>query len=82
MLLAVLLKMGLSAWTWRRVTPARARRYALAWAVGTLALVVLVWLACPEIPWLRRRLLLMALLPLPLARLGLAPLALARNRHR
>jgi hypothetical protein len=55
---------------------------AAAWLVAVLALYgVLVWLlSTPFFP--RYVLALLAILPIPLARLSAAPLALAWNRHR
>ncbi len=52
------------------------------WCVAVLALYgVLVWLVAT--PWIARYwLALIAILAIPLTRLSMAPLALARNRHR
>ncbi|HLJ95972.1 MAG TPA: hypothetical protein VKU02_22550, partial [Gemmataceae bacterium] len=57
-------------------------QYACAWMVGTCSLLVLAWLISPRVEWLRDILCLAGLLCFPIARVGAAPLALARNRHR
>jgi hypothetical protein len=82
LLAAVLLKLWGALFSWRFVSTGRAARYALLWAIGTAALASLGWRACPDIFWLKHLVLLAALLPFPLARLGLAPGALSNNRHR
>jgi hypothetical protein len=80
--LAVILKVWLGAFVWRRITPGRRLRYALIWTALTGAMVLLALLLCPNVFWLKHLVILAALLPIPLARLGWAPQALARNRHR
>jgi hypothetical protein len=64
------------------VTFGTAGRYLCAWIVGTCCLVVLGWLMSPRVEWFRDLLCLAALLACPIARVGAAPLAVARNRHR
>ncbi|MDB6124930.1 MAG: hypothetical protein JWQ71_3923 [Pedosphaera sp.] len=80
--IAVMCKLWLAVFSWNKISAGRVGRYALIWAVGTGGLVALVMLVCPNVFWLKHLLILAALLPVPLARLGLAPLALAKNRHR
>jgi hypothetical protein len=80
--LAVGAKIWLSVYSWRNITPARTACYALIWAAGTSVLVMLGWLLCPNVYWLKPLVIMAALLPFPLARLGFAPGALERNRHR
>jgi hypothetical protein len=83
-------KFGLAVFAWRRIQPKQCWRYAPVWAFGTscfVALSLLVWagvwpLLPPGVDRLRDLLVLVALSIMPLARLGLAPLALSRNRHR
>lgn len=89
---AVIGKVWLAVWSWRRITPRRILRYLLIWgaAVGCLVgLVLLVWahgalvLLCGPLDPIRFRntLLLAAIFVLPLARVGIAPCMLAKNRH-
>ena len=78
---AVLLKLWLAVFSWKNITPLRKAQYALLWAIATLFVVLPAWLVCPEIFWLKHLVLVAALLPVPLARIGLAPRALANNRH-
>jgi len=97
--LAASAKLWLAARWWRRIQPARVRRYLLIWISGTCALAVgaaLLWadgtlgaflMSILDFPpldqWrLGGVLFLGALLVIPFARLGLAPAALHRNRHR
>jgi hypothetical protein len=82
LVLAVLLKIWGAAFSWRKITRRRVWKYILVWSVGTCTFVVLALLICPDIFWLKHLLILAALLPFPLARLGLAPLSVERNRHR
>jgi hypothetical protein len=93
----VMAKFGLAAWSWRSIRACRVRQYLWLWIGGTLGLLsgaVLIWsdgtlsallmaLGFPPIDSLRLAslLVLSALLTIPLARLGLAPTALADNRH-
>jgi hypothetical protein len=79
---AVTAKLWLAVFSWRRISPERTGKYALIWASGTGGIVVLAWLVCPNVFWLKPLVIIAALLAVPLARLGLAPGALERNRHR
>ena len=49
--------------------------------VATALLVITAWILASQVPWIRNLLMLCAMLAIPLARIGAAPLALARNRH-
>jgi hypothetical protein len=90
--MAVIVKVWLAAWSWRRITSRRLRRYLLIWGAAVsclVALVLLVWargalvLLCGPLDPIRFRntLLLAAIFVMPLARVGLAPCMLAKNRH-
>jgi hypothetical protein len=87
---AVIAKYWMAAYAWRGVAPRYLRVYLLIWLVGTasfLALGIVVWgiarIYLPlDVDRLRSVVILMALLAVPLARVGLAPSSLARNRHR
>jgi len=81
--LALIAKVWLAVFSWKNVNDRRARQYLLLW-VGTticfVGLAVLAWL--PMDPYRFGHLfVLAALLLVPLGRLGLAPMALAGNRH-
>jgi hypothetical protein len=87
--LAVIAKVWLAAFSWRRISPHRVRNFLLIWfgsVVCLLTLALLAWagwrffLPLDSIR-LGNLLILIALLAIPFARLGLAPSALARNRH-
>ena len=82
--LAVLLKLGLAVFAWQQITPRRMLRYLLIWSAATLGFVVLAVLAGSFMDTYRCEHLyvLAAFLLFPLARLGLAPRFLARNRFR
>jgi hypothetical protein len=87
---AVIAKYWIAAYAWRGVTPRHLVAYLLVWLAGTasfLALGLVVWgiarIYLPvDVDRLRSVVILLALLVLPLARVGLAPAWLARNRHR
>jgi hypothetical protein len=87
---AVLAKYWLAAVSWRRVSAHYARQYLLLWGSATaclLTLALLFWrvtriVIAGDADRLKAVLILAALLVLPLWRVGLAPAALARNRHR
>jgi hypothetical protein len=72
------------------MSPRYQRMYLLVWFAGTASLValgVVVWgmlrMYPPfDVDGLRSAVILLAVLAVPLARLGLAPSSLARNRHR
>jgi len=86
---AVIAKFWLAAFSWRKIDPQRVRKYLLVWLGGTfclIALAILWWkggrLYLPlDADRLRNLLILIAVLVIPFARPGLAPSALARNRH-
>jgi hypothetical protein len=88
--LAVAAKYWTAAYTWRRVTPRYVRAYLLIWLAGTaslLAVGLVVWnMARMYVPLdverARSAVILLALLAVPIARIGLAPSSLMRNRHR
>jgi pimeloyl-ACP methyl ester carboxylesterase len=83
-----LAKMCLAFWAWNLscrhglVSAHRFLRFWAFWTVSTGCLTGLVLLALPGYPWMRNCLALFFLLAVPLARPGLAPLALSANRHR
>jgi hypothetical protein len=87
---AVMAKYWLAAYAWRGVAPRYVRGYLLIWLAATasfLGLGLAVWgIARIYIPLdvdrARSIVILLALLAAPLARVGLAPSSLARNRHR
>jgi hypothetical protein len=66
----------------RLMSDSAVRNYLGCWAAATGCFVMLAWLMSSRIAWLRDFLLLAALLAVPLARLGTAPLMVAWNRHR
>jgi hypothetical protein len=88
--LAVIAKYGLALYSWRRIAPRHVRRYLLIWLGGTacfVTLAVLLWgvvrIYLPmDIDRVQSLLILLALMAVPLGRVGLAPSCLARNRHR
>ncbi len=82
LVLAVVSKLWLAVFTWRRNSPNRALQYVIFWACASGCFVALGLLVCPNLFWLKHLVILAALLPVPLARLGLAPLSLEKNRHR
>jgi hypothetical protein len=79
---AVAFKLWLAAFSWRSIGARRSFRYALIWTGGTACTVALALLVCPDIFWIKYPLIFAAILPMPLACLGLAPAALSKNRHR
>jgi hypothetical protein len=64
------------------VPPAVATRAAILWLAAVIVLSGLsLWLVPPQLlPW--HSVISAAILTVPLVRIGLAPLALAWNRHR
>jgi hypothetical protein len=95
---AVIGKVWLASFSWRRISRRRTWQYLGLWLGATLLLITLAKLlwanGCltlslmslldilPLDPYrLEYLLILIALLTIPLARLGLAPSALRRNRH-
>jgi hypothetical protein len=87
---AVVAKYWIAAYAWRDVPSRYVRVYLLIWLAGTgtfLALGIVVWgivrIYVPlDVDRLRSLVVLLALLSVPFARVGLAPLSLTRNRHR
>jgi len=87
---AVVAKYWIAAYAWRGVPPRYLRVYLLIWLAGTasfLALGIVVWgivrIYLPlDVDRARSVVILLALLAVPLARVGLAPSSLTRNRHR
>jgi hypothetical protein len=90
MSIAVVAKCGLAACSWRRVSARHLRQYLLVWSAATacvLTLTMLLWgvvriYVALDIYRFQGFMILAALLAVPLGRVGLAPLCLARNRHR
>lgn len=88
--IALCLKGSLAIYIWRRVSPRYGQAYLLTWLAGTASLVALgmvVWGIVRTGLWfdaerLRTAIILLAVLAVPLARVGFAPSSLARNRHR
>jgi hypothetical protein len=88
--IAVTLKLCAAAWSWRKLPAERIRRYLLFWASATVVLIafaVMIWSDLPTSPLLdthrlRTLMILMAIMFLPLARMGLASSSFAKNRHR
>lgn len=79
---AAALKLALSLFSWKRITPTRTKRYLALWWIGTLCFVALALTLNPQFAALRHIFILAAFVAVPLARLGLAPSFLANNRHR
>jgi hypothetical protein len=87
---AVIAKYWIAAYAWRGVPPRYLRVYLLIWLAGTasfLTLGTVLWgivrIYLPlDVDRLRSAVILLALLAVPLARVGLAPSSLTRNRHR
>ena len=88
--IVVAAKYALTAYSWRRVATPYVRQYAVVWVVGTacfLTLGFLIWrvarmLAPVDISPLQNLVFWLALLAVPIGRLGLARSSLARNRHK
>jgi hypothetical protein len=88
--LAVSTKYWLAAYAWRGIAPRRVWRYLLIWLAGTtcfVTLALIVWgvvrIYLPmDIYRVQGLMLLLALMAVPLVRVGLAPSCLERNRHR
>jgi hypothetical protein len=82
--LAVMFKLWMAVFSWKKITPDRVWKYLLVWSGGTFCFVALAIAVSPvfDIYRFEHLLVLVAFLAFPLARLGLAPLSLARNRHR
>jgi hypothetical protein len=88
--LAVIAKIWFAAFSWRNTPPELVWRYLLCWTGSSACLIVLaillssiVWVLVPSDMYRLRNLsILLALLIMPLARIGMAQSSLARNRHR
>ena len=88
--IAVIVKFWLAAYAWRGAISRYLRVYLPIWLAATASLValglVIVGIVRIYLPVDGERLqsvaVLLALLGMPLARIGLAPSSLARNRHR
>ena len=88
--LAVVLKLCAAVWSWRKIPIERLRSYFLFWVAATLLLIVfavIVWSVLPPVPpsvtyRFRTLMILLAIMFLPLARMGLASSSFAKNRHR
>jgi pimeloyl-ACP methyl ester carboxylesterase len=84
LVLAVVLKLWFAVFAWSRITPRRTWQYWLIWSSCTICFVALGILSA-SIPTdtfrLEHLIVLAAFLVFPLARLGLAPFFLAKNRH-
>jgi hypothetical protein len=88
--LAVILKLCAAVWSWRKIPTERLRSYFVFWVAATLLLIVfavMVWSDLPPAPpsvsyRFRTLMILMALMFLPLARMGFASSSFAKNRHR
>jgi hypothetical protein len=88
--LAVAAKIVIWVFSWTEVESRRVNQYVFFWIGSTvcmLALAVFLWeVARPHLPpdayGVRNLLMLTALLIVPLARIGRAPSALVKNRHR
>jgi hypothetical protein len=86
--LALVGKFSAAAWAF---TEARRRKilppqfisvYALLWLLATACFVGAVYLLLPEVTWRRHLAAFAVILLFPLARIGLAPLALSWNRRK
>ena len=90
MSIVVVAKCWLAAYSWRRVSARHLRQYVLVWGAATtclLALAMLLWevvriYVALDVDRFQGFMILLALLAVPLGRIGLAPSCLARNRHR
>jgi hypothetical protein len=87
---AVAAKCWLADYSWRRASAGHLRQYLLVWSAATtclLMLTMLQWGAARsfvplDMPLFQAFTILVALLVVPLGRIGLASSCLARNRHR
>jgi len=86
----VIAKYWIAAYAWRSVAPRYLRPYLVFWLAATtsfLTLGMVLWgllrIYLPlDVERSRSLVILLALIAVPLARVGLAPGSLARNRHR
>ena len=81
--IAVIVKLWFAVFSWSKITPRCAWQYIFIWLFATLGFVVLGILSRPwaDTHRLEHLYVLAAFLIFPFARLGLAPLSLAKNRH-
>ncbi|MEO8426272.1 MAG: hypothetical protein ABI651_04085 [Verrucomicrobiota bacterium] len=85
---AFVVKMLLAVWAFREscrqqlLSPRAAGKYVLFWLLGTICFVAIASVLCQGTIFPQSLVILTVALLLPLARVGLAPLALARARHR
>jgi hypothetical protein len=90
MSIAVVGKCSLAAYSWRRVSAHHLRHYLLVWSTATtclLTLTMLLWgvvriYVALDIYRFQGFMILVAVLAVPLGRVGLAPSCLGHNRHR
>lgn len=77
-------KAWFAAFSWSKNPRRYASRYLWVWSIATVCAITIAILLHPPFDIYRTShlYLLLALLIFPLARLGLAPLSLAKNRHR
>jgi hypothetical protein len=88
--IAVVVKCGLAAYSWRRPSTRHLQQYLLVWAAATtclLTLTMLLWgvvriYVALDVYRFQSLMILVALLAVPLGRVGLVPSRLAQNRHR
>jgi hypothetical protein len=88
--IGVIVRGWLAAYSWRGISRRYAAEYMLAWSIATGCLLLLalnVWQVARiyvalDVYRFQALVLLLALLAVPLARIGFASSALARNRHR
>jgi hypothetical protein len=85
---AFLAKLLVAGWAFREanrrrlLSPRTSVKYLVFWVLGTICFVAIAVVLCEGTAFPRRLVVLGAALMIPLARVGLAPLALARGRHR
>jgi hypothetical protein len=82
--LVVTCKLWFMVFSWNKITRPHTRQYLLIWLGVTLGFVVLGILSAPpfDVYRLEHLYVLAAFLLFPMARLGLAPSSLSKNRHR
>ena len=87
---AVIAKYWLAVYAWRRVPPRYLRQYMPLWVTGTICCVtfaLVLWgivriHVALDIYRFQSLAILLALLAVPVARVGFAPSCLEHNRHR
>jgi hypothetical protein len=82
--LMVVAKVWFSAFSWKQISPSHTRKYLVIWSAATIGFITLALFSrLPADPYRVEHFgILAAFLIFPLARLGLAPGSLAKNRHR